>query len=53
MPETVPASDEAQLALIASLIYRKFGIYVDKEKYERLNCRLASMIHRGILYRYR
>ncbi|MFA6857526.1 MAG: protein-glutamate O-methyltransferase CheR [Treponema sp.] len=41
------AIDEAQIKLISSHIYRKFGIYVGSDKYERLEFRLKNMINRG------
>jgi chemotaxis protein methyltransferase CheR len=39
--------DETQLELISSFIYQKFGIYVGKDKYERLRFRLANIINCG------
>ncbi|MCK9170556.1 MAG: protein-glutamate O-methyltransferase CheR [Treponema sp.] len=40
--------DEMQLEMISSYIYAKFGIYIGKDKYERLGFRLTDMINRGI-----
>jgi chemotaxis protein methyltransferase CheR len=42
------AVDETQLDMISSYIYLKFGIYVGKDKYERLGFRLADMINSGV-----
>jgi chemotaxis protein methyltransferase CheR len=39
--------DEAQIKLISSLIYQKFGIYVGNDKYERLRFRLENMKNHG------
>ena len=45
--QNMPAVTGPQLDLISSLIYRKFGICMGKDKYERLALKLADMIHRG------
>jgi chemotaxis protein methyltransferase CheR len=39
--------DERVLEKITSLIYREFGLYIGKEKYERLVLKLESMKRRG------
>jgi chemotaxis protein methyltransferase CheR len=43
----MPVPDETQLDMISSVIYRKFGIYTGRDKYERLGLRLEGMVNRG------
>ena len=40
-------SSEKQLEMISSLIYRKFGIYIRSDKYERLELKLCSLMSGG------
>jgi chemotaxis protein methyltransferase CheR len=40
------SADERVLEKITSLIYRKFGLYIGKEKYERLDLKLENMKRR-------
>lgn len=40
-------SSEKQLEMISSLIYRKFGIYIRHDKYERLALKLGSLTSGG------
>jgi len=43
----MPGIDTTQLDLISSLVYRKFGIYLGKDKYDRLEFKLGTMMARG------
>ena len=47
LEQNTPPGGGFRLEQIASLIYRKFGIFVGKNKYQRLELRLSDMMRRG------